>query len=119
MTQVQKIQEELAANGFTSKVWSKAGHWRVYLEAGRKDATVYLDLDSDGEGNVTGASLKVFVDAGRQSPAWARTQNQIVRERFTRAFNCYVRAMYSADQAEDGSGYGPDIRAMIAEAYAA
>ena len=117
MTTTARIIEELKANGFIGKLWTKIGIARIYIEAGRKDAKVYLDLDMDGD-VVIGAALKVYVDAGRQSFAWAKAQNQIVRQRFESAFKCYVRAMYQPSDAADGSGYGADIRNMIVAAYA-
>jgi hypothetical protein len=114
MVKVQDLIAALAHEGFEVKEWSKGGLWRLYFDAGRKDATVYLTLDSidANRKHLTGAALRVHVDRGSQTTTWA---DAIVRARFMPAFNCYVRLLYPDPTALEG--LEASMREMIRAAY--
>jgi hypothetical protein len=100
---VSDIQAAATALNVTTRLWQKGGLTRLYVDAGRKDATVYLALDIDGD-SVVGGRICVVVDQGNQRLSWV---------------HAYITSLYDPSDAIEGSGYGSDIRDMIASSYAA
>jgi hypothetical protein len=117
MVKVQDLIAALAGEGFEVKEWSKGGLWRLYFDAGRRDAKVCLQmtaLEGDRK-HLINAALRVHVDRGSQGMAWEDSQHAIVRARFQPAFNCYVRLMYPDRNALDG--LSATVCEMIRAAY--
>lgn len=115
MTTAQQIIDLAARRGITARLWEGGDQLRLYARTGRKDMTVYLDLDGTAE-DVQGATLKVYC-ATKQSSAWIRSQTAMYRRAYMGLMHAYVVAHYGADGSLDG--YGPSIRAMVEEARAA
>lgn len=113
MTNAQAIIDRAASFGIQSKLWAKGDKVRIYASTGRKDASVFLELDGTAD-EVEGAAFKCFIDAGRQSFKWAASQRHIVQAKFIGLFHAYVLEMYQGN----ATGYGADIAAMIADATA-
>jgi hypothetical protein len=119
MVKAQDLIAALAHEGFEVKEWSKGGLWRLYFDAGRKDAKVYLALDPIDPDRkfLTDAALRVYVDMGSQTKAWADSQHAIVRARFMRAFNCYIRLKHPDPNAS--TGLTATMRETVRAAYKA
>lgn len=99
--------------GIRAQAWSKGERARIYAETGRRDLSVYLELDGSLD-DVTGAALKVFCSTP-QHPNWIKAQIAQAKVRFAPLFLAYAAAHY-ADTPAAPNGYGPDINGMIDEA---
>ncbi len=111
---IDAIIAKAAEAGVEARYWEKGGKFRLYVDTGRRDAKVFLELD---DAEASGAALKVFIDDCGQAPAWYASQKKALQGRFMPLFFAYVVIRY-ADTAAAPNGYGPDINAMIDEARA-
>lgn len=115
MTTLKAIQARAEYFGIKTKPWFKGEKFRLYAVTDRKDMKVYLDLDGSTKDCILGAAFKVFC-ATPQHPNWIKSQVNQYREEFAPLWHAFVIAAYGAG--DDLSGYGEDIREMVAKSRA-
>jgi len=115
MTTAQQIIDRAAGLGITSKVWQKGEKLRIYASTGRRDMSVYLEIDGTPD-DIFGAAFKVFCNTD-QHPNWIKSQVAQFRADYIGLFHAYVVEMYR-DTGPQPNGYGIDINEMIDEARA-
>src|SRR5690606_3120171 len=72
MTTAQNIIDRAAKLGISAKIWEKGDKLRIYAQTGRRDMSVYLELDGTRD-EIHGAALKVFCNT-QQHPNWVKAQ---------------------------------------------
>lgn len=105
--------------GITATLWERGGKCRLYVQQKRKDLSIFLECDGDGE-MITGAALKVFCSVN-QHPNWIKAETLVYRNAYARFAAAYVGALYHDVVLEpvggeyQAAGFGLNIAAMIAE----
>lgn len=98
---------------FDASIWAKYGKVRIYADAHRKDAKVFLECDMDGD-EVTGARLQVVLITNGVSYQWMASQQRMLKDRFVGLFHAYVVECYK--ESDLNSCGSTDIQEMIIEA---
>ncbi len=86
LTEAQETAiSRLAGVGVEGRWWGRGDEpERIYFDAGRRDAKVYVEFDDPRE--CEGASLKIRLDDCGQSAKWYTSQTAKLRARFMDAF---------------------------------
>jgi hypothetical protein len=117
MTNAQNIIDRAAKLGISANIWEKTDKLRIYAQTGRRDISVYLEVDGTRD-EIYGAALKVFCNTP-QHPNWVKSQIAKYRQNYVGLFHAYVFEQYKdKDTGRRPNGYGVDINEMIDEARA-
>ena len=92
MTTAQNIIDRAANLGIPAKPGENGDKLRIYVQTGRRDMSIFLELDGSRD-EIDGAAFKVFCNT-KKHPNWIKSQVKEYRERFVGLFHAYVVEMY-------------------------
>jgi hypothetical protein len=115
---IDEIMDRAATVGVETKKWIKGDKMRIYAQTGRKDMSVYLELEGDDEEHIEGAAFKVYCTTD-QHPNWIKTQIKKYREKYIGLFYAYVCEDFrDTPEGECPKGYGDDSKKCLEDARA-